>query len=270
MVEGLVAISPRDSGTDGAKAAAEWILSQLFASGVKGRIIEFHERSDARGIVPFRNVEGRIPGTTSNIVIIGSHFDTKLGIPGFVGANDSGSSSGLLLELARAIKAQTGKSGSYPEIRFVFFDGEECVQSYGPHDGFHGSVHYASSLVNEGLASNVLAVIVLDMIGDRDLSVTLPMNGTPHLTASVLKAAREENARNRFSLYPGMIGDDHVAFLDRGMPAVDIIDFHFGSAPGKNDYWHTAADTLDKISPESLGLIGRITIRMINDLAERP
>ncbi|HEY8240486.1 MAG TPA: M28 family peptidase [Kiritimatiellia bacterium] len=264
-VQSFVAVGPRNAGTAGAEKAAAYLYNRLQALGVAATVDVFMAKSPEDFTV-FRNVIGSIPGTGPGVIIVASHFDTKSGIEGFVGANDSGSSSGILLELARLF-AQAPSLG--PEIRFVFFDGEECMQSYGPNDGLQGSRHYASQLVAAGAAKEVLAVILLDMVGDKSLSITLPRNGAQELKVAVMAAAHEENVREKFSLHPFEVGDDHVPFLEAGMPAVDIIDFDFGSAPGLNDYWHTAQDTMDKLSAESLGLIGRVTIRGENDAVGR-
>lgn len=219
------------------------------------------------GELMFRNVRGRIPGTGDRVVLLGSHYDTKTGIEGFVGANDSGSSTGLLLELARVLQA----NGPQPlGIQFAFFDGEESRLRYGPNDGFHGSRHWAEAMEADGSLSNLAAMILLDMVGDRDLTITIPRNGTPWLTSLAFDAARTEGARQRFQLYPYTVGDDHEEFFARGVPAIDLIDFQFGSAPGKNDYWHTAQDTLDKLSAESLGLVGRVAARMVAGVSRRP
>ena len=266
-VEQLVALGARDAGTEGAHQAALHLKERLEGVGVPATIETFNDKTP-HGVLGFHNVEGRLDGNHETIIILGSHYDTKSGISSdFQGANDSGSSSGLLLELARVLREHHARhSGVYPEFRFVFFDGEECSVKYGPHDGFHGSRHYAQALVDQGKADKVMAVIILDMIGDRDLSITLPRNSTPFLLKTALQAANEENARDKISLFRGIIGDDHVAFLERGMPAIDLIDFHFGSKPGLNDYWHTPEDTMEKISPESLGLVGRVVLRMLNHL----
>jgi len=106
------------------------------------------------------------------------------------------------------------------------------------------------------------------MVGDRDLTITLPGNSTPELVTLVLDAAKEEGARLKFSLLGIALLDDHEPFLRARMPAVDIVDFQYGSAPDKNDYWHTPQDTLDKLSAESLETVGRVTIRTINKLIE--
>ena len=258
-VSALCAISPRDAGAPGAARAADLLAGKLRALGV---VTERQTFADAApgGTATFHNVIGKIPGTGRGLIILCAHYDTKGGIPGFVGANDSGSGTGVLLELARVLK--TGWRGA-PEIWLAFLDGEECRVDYGPHDGLHGSRHLAQQLVATGRTNEVRAVILLDMIGDRDLTVTLPPNGDARLTALVLDAATVEGARTKFGLAPGPVLDDHQPFLDAGMPAVDLIDFLYGSAPGLNDYWHTATDTPDKLSAESLQTIGRVVLRML-------
>jgi glutaminyl-peptide cyclotransferase len=253
---------PRVAGTPGAARAARYLMGRLRSLGVAADLDEFTDAAPV-GPTTFRNVIGRIAGTGAGTVILCAHYDTKSGIEGFQGANDSGSGVGLLLALAAAFQ-----KGPQPAVslEFVFFDGEECAVSYGPHDGLHGSRHLASQLAARKQADSVRAVILLDMIGDRDLSVTIPRNGTPRLMSAALGAAREEGCRSKFGLYAAAILDDHEPFLDAGMPAIDLIDFEFGSQPGRNDYWHTPADTLDKISPASLDCVGRVTIRLVRTL----
>ncbi|MBN1269446.1 MAG: M28 family peptidase [Kiritimatiellae bacterium] len=259
----LVAIGLRDAGTPGAERAAEHIRGRLEALGVEATIDAF-VNTTPRGEVTFRNVIGRIPGEGEGLIILGSHYDTKSGMgEGFEGANDSGSSTGLLLELGRVLAAGPRVK---PDILLAFFDGEECMVTYSRIDGLHGSRHMAENLVREGRAGAVRAMILLDMIGDRDLSVTIPRNSAPRLVSLVFDAAHREGARRNFSLYPFEIGDDHVPFVQLGIPAIDLIDFHFGTAPGRNDYWHTPEDRMDKLSPESLGIVGRVVVGVVNEL----
>ena len=264
-VQTFLALGPRDATTPGGERAARYLAARLAELGIEASVDRFDDRS-VDGPAVFRNVIGRLPGKTPAIIVLAAHYDTKSGIAGFDGANDSGSGVGLLLALGAWYRAAPGAS----EIRLAFLDGEECLRSYGPHDGFHGSRRLAARLVEQGLASRVRAVIVLDMIGDRDLSVTVPRNGTPALAAAAFRAAAEDGHRAAFAYFPGEILDDHQAFLNAGMPALDLIDFEYGSAPGLNDYWHTAADTLDKLSVESLGTVGRVVIRMVEGLEAQP
>ncbi len=258
--ETFIKLGPRIAGTEEARKAAEYLYQRLLDLGIPAEIDSFADQTP-QGSLNFHNVLGFLQGTSSNLIVLASHYDTKSGISvDFEGANDSGSSTGLLLELGRVLHAQQPLPVN---LILAFFDGEECKENYGPSDGLHGSRHFARALATDSRADNVLAVIVLDMIGDRDLSVTLPQNATPALVAKTLNAAKQENARHLFRLENKSILDDHQPFLDAGMPAIVLIDFEYGSAPGLNDYWHTPADTLDKLSAESLHLIGRVTLRLL-------
>ena len=255
--------TPRDAGTPGAEKAAVWLRDALTADGIDATIDRFTEPTP-HGAREFRNVIGELPGTGDEWIVLLSHFDTKCGIaPHFQGANDSGSSTGLLLELAAALR--TGGSCARPPILFGFMDGEECMLGYSDRDGFHGSKHFARKLKREG--RKIKAVILMDMIGDRDLKITIPRNGTAALRLLALEAAEAVGHRDKIGLIDGAILDDHQAFLDLGYPAIDLIDFQYGSRPGLNDYWHTPQDTLDKLSTDSLLVTGRIVTEMLNRLA---
>ncbi|QHI68822.1 M28 family metallopeptidase [Tichowtungia aerotolerans] len=261
--EELVAIRPRDAGTGGARRAAVHLERKLKEFGLKTKIDTFTEETpDGKRI--FNNVLGRLPGKTPRLIVLGSHFDTKSGIsPDFEGANDSGSSSGVLLELARVLS----EKGPYEtEFLVAFFDGEECSREYAPNDGLHGSRRLAQQIAEGGGVPHVEAVIVLDMIGDADLNVTVPRNSSQTLIKELFFAAHEVGTRSVFSLGKGSILDDHVPFLLAGMPAIDVIDFEFGSAPGLNDYWHTTEDSMDKLSAGSMQTIGDTVLRMIENL----
>jgi glutaminyl-peptide cyclotransferase len=267
-VAAFVSLGPRVAGTDGAREAARHIKGRLAGFGVDAEIDEFTDATPY-GSNRFRNVIGRLPGNADKILLL-AHYDTKRGVGDqFTGANDSGSGVGVLLELARLMGADPSRNSlpsARPSVWIVFLDGEECSLNYGAMDGLHGSRHLARQLVDSGDLTRVKAVILLDMIGDRDLTVTIPRNSTTELTALALRAAEEEGVRSSFSLFPGSILDDHQPFLDAGMPAVDLIDFEFGSGPRKNDYWHTEQDTLDKLSAASLATMGKVVIRMVNAL----
>jgi len=261
-VSAFLAVGPRDAGTPGAERAARYLAGRLAAIGVSAEVDDFSAAVPG-GTGVFHNVLACLPGTSTGLVVLAAHYDTKSGIPGFQGANDSGSGVGLLLALATWYR---GAPRLGPTVWLAFLDGEECRVEYGPNDGLHGSRHLARRLVEQGLAGQVRGVLVADMIGDRDLGVTLPRNGTPELMAAVFEAATQEKCRDRFALHSGGVLDDHEPFLEAGMPAVDLIDFEFGSAPGLNDYWHTAADTIDKLSADSLGIVGRVLIRLLDTL----
>ncbi|MEN7973284.1 MAG: M28 family metallopeptidase [Verrucomicrobiota bacterium] len=264
-VEALVQFSPRDAGTSGGWKAAEHISKRLEGFGIETKIDTFTDMTP-EGEKTFCNVMGQIRGKADRWIILGSHFDTMPGIENFQGANDSGSSTGVLLELARML----ADSGQEPEIGilFAFFDGEEGIAHYAPGDGLHGSRRMAEQLVESGTHKKVEAMILLDMVGDKDLQFTVPVNSSRGLIKDVLDAAHAVGHRECFSLSRNsVITDDHVPFLKIGIAAIDIIDFKFGSAPGLNDYWHTEADNLDNISAKSLETTGKIMLQLLRQLA---
>lgn len=268
-VKALAAITPRHSGSPGAQKAAEHLLSRLRAAGIQSSLDEFKEETPA-GQMLFRNVIGVLPGRKADgspaeaWIVVGAHYDAKAGIAeNFQGANDSGSGVGVLLELARNIKS----SSNLPlNFIFAFFDGEECLVRYGKNDGLHGSRRLAEQLVKDSRSEKVRAVIILDMVGDRDLNITIPRNSALSLVSALFGAAKAEGTREKFTLWPTQILDDHTPFLSAGMPAIDIIDFEYGSARGRNDYWHTPQDTVDKLSIQSLKIVGRTVLRFLDDL----
>ena len=270
-VAALVEISPRDAGTPGGWKAAEHISRRLESFGVTTEIDTFTDITPA-GKKTFHNVIGRIPGKTDQWIILGSHFDTMPGIDNFQGANDSGSSTGILLELARmlALRPDPGQAKQTPEtgVVFAFFDGEEGIAHYIPGDGLHGSRRMAAQLLQTGEHRKIKAMVLLDMVGDRDLHFTIPYNSSRELVKEVFDAAHATGHRDRFSLSrSSIITDDHVPFLKIGIPAIDIIDFRFGSEPGLNNHWHTEADNLENISAESLEITGEVTLRLLKKLA---
>jgi len=268
-VKALTAITPRHSGSPGAQKAAEHLLSRLRAAEIQSYLDEFKEETPA-GQILFRNIIGVLPGQKADgspaeeWIVVGAHYDTKAGISdNFQGANDSGSGVGVLLELARVIKS----SSSLPmNFIFSFFDGEECAVRYDKNDGLHGSRRFAEQLVKDGRSAKVRAVIILDMVGDRDLNITIPRNSALSLVSALFAAAKAEGTREKFTLRSTQILDDHAPFLSAGMPAIDIIDFEYGSAPGQNDYWHTQQDTVDKLSVHSIEMVGRTVLRLLDDL----
>lgn len=263
-LESFAALGPKVSGTEGARLAAEHILARLTALGVSAEIQSF-EDSTPDGPLLFHNVIATIPGQANRTLLIGCHYDTKSGIADFVGANDSASGVAALLELARLLAVGTAPRQDVPTIQLAFFDGEECRYSYGPRDGLHGSRQFARTLQAAGRLPD--AVIILDMIADRDLTITLPRNCDPALIALAFECARAEGVRDHFALAPGAVLDDHVPFAELGVPTLNLIDFAYGSTTGANDYWHTQQDTLDKLDPKSIGITTRVVLRILHRLA---
>ena len=263
-VRQVVALGPRVSGA-GAERAARHIAARLKELGLEPGIDEFQADSPD-GKLTFRNVEATVGLTNKPLVVLLSHYDTPASLPAeFVGANDSGSSTGILLEIARLLCAHPPEN---IEVLLAFLDGEEARARYSETDGLQGSRRLARALAARRRAPH--AVILLDMVGDRDLTVTIPRNSSAALTSLALECARAEGVREKFGLCPGEILDDHVPFIAHGYAALDLIDFEYGTAPGRNDLWHTPADTVDKLSAESLQTMGRVVVRMLNSLPLDP
>ena len=265
-VQQIVAYSPRDAGTAGGLKAATHIATRLEMLGLSVKMDHFTDTTP-EGLKNMVNVLGFLSGSSDNWIILGSHFDTMPGIDNFQGANDSGSSTGVLIELARILRDRELHHG----LIFAFFDGEEGIANYIPGDGLHGSRRFANQLKDEGELDHYHAMILLDMIGDKDLTFTVPSNSDPMLLELLLAAAERLNVRNKIQLHlHTTIIDDHVPFMAIGIPAIDLIDFKFGSHDHANDYWHTAEDSMDKISPESLKISGEIVLEMLHDLGLFP
>jgi len=244
-LERLVAIGPRPAGSaEGARARA-YIEAELRAAGVDTRVLPF-EAVTPHGRLPMANVIGVLPGKRPDVILIGGHYDTKW-FPDirFVGANDGGSSTALLLQLAREL-SKTPHELTY---WITFFDGEEARLAWTSADSLYGSRHLAAELTRTQRLPR--AMILVDMIGDRDLNIRKEALSTTWLTEIVWETARRLGYGRHF-LAEGMpVEDDHAPFLRAGVPAVLLIDFDYPP-------WHTAQDTLDKVSARSLAIVGEV------------
>lgn len=256
--------TPRDAGTSGGRLAAQCIEKFATSAGLTVRRESFRAKTP-RGERDFTNLTAELSdGSNDGWVVLVSHYDTKTGVD-CPGANDGASTSGLLAGLAQAL-TRNGKARG--NVMFVWTDGEECFDSYGPDDGLWGSKNLAERFVREG--RDVRAVICLDMLGDRDLAITVPRNSTPSLVTSVIEAARRAGLAGLVKRGDSGVIDDHVPFLEKGFPAIDLIDFRYGSTPDGNEYWHTSEDTVDKISEKSLLKVGRIVVELLDILLSAP
>lgn len=264
IVKECTALGPRSSGSPGATANVQLICRYLQQSGVTFTLDKWQEKTPA-GTVEFCNVQVEISGNSKDkFILIGCHYDTKkmASVPNFAGANDGASGVAVVLAMIDAI----AKSKAIPPVnlRFVFFDGEECFIDFTDNDGLYGSRHLAGQMAKNGEVKKCLAVIILDMVGDKDLNITIPSGSDKKLTAKLLAITKDQNAGSKFSRYYQDIIDDHTPFQKLGIPAIDIIDFEFG--PG-NRYWHTKADTVDKIRPESLQTVGDVALQFIWEIS---
>lgn len=261
-VKKFVEMGPRPSGSPAIKQAQQYIESELKSSGLAVKTMPFVAQTPL-GRKEMLNITGVIEGKKSDVIIISGHYDTKYFKEiSFVGANDGGSSAGAVLELARVLA-----KGPKPELTiwFAFFDGEEAVIEWRGADNTYGSRQYAGELKKSGEINRVRALILLDMIGDRQLDIRKESGSTVWLTEIIWRTARELGYGRNF-LQPDMpVEDDHANFLRAGVDSVDLIDFNYGP---DNAYWHEASDTLDKVSAASLKIVGDTVVRSLPAITE--
>jgi len=258
-VQHLVDLGPHPVGSDAIEKAREYIEAQLRHSGWQVTRQGFTDETP-RGKVRFVNLIARFSGdgnAAAPSFLLCSHYDTKLfDAIRFVGANDGGSSTGLLLELARVIG---GRPNMARKIELVFFDGEEAYENFSETDGLYGSRYFAKQLEADG-AKQFRGGILFDMIGDRSLDITLPADSPPAMVRDVFAAAEALKLRNYFSYLDRGLIDDHAPLNAIRIPTIDIIDFDY-------TWWHTADDTLDKISAQSLQITGSVALYYLSELA---
>jgi glutaminyl-peptide cyclotransferase len=265
MLKHQVAMGSRPSGSAEAIICAEYIVSKVREFGLEPVVDEWTEDTP-HGLVTFRNIYVEVAGREdygNNFLLLGSHYDTKKmsDVPDFVGANDAASSTALLLEIMRVVAAQ--KSWHGMPLHFAFFDGEEAFVSYSKKDGLYGSRRLAETFRKNGAVRLCRAMILLDMIGDKDLTITLPQNTSRELAQIIFSTAKEQGVKQHISILPTEILDDHVPFARLGIPAVDLIDFQYGK---NNKHWHTASDNLDNVSAGSLRITGNLVLSVIQKL----
>ncbi len=259
----LAGIAPRHSGSPGAKKAAEWIVSKASEfQGFEVRTEEFSEQTP-QGNIRFRNIVADLPGKSNHYILLAAHYDGKQldSVPRFQGANDGGSGVGALLAVMKKLSAMREKLPL--TLRFVFFDGEECYFNYSENDGLHGSRHHAKQLALRGETSRCRAMILLDMVGDKDLKLTLPADTNPALKQLIRNAADQSGCGIFLNDSGPIMLDDHIPFQKLGIPSADLIDFSYGP---ENTWWHTDEDTPDKLSAESLYRSMKITLEIIRRL----
>ena len=257
-VQRLVDFGPRPSGSEAIEKSRHYIEDQLRRSGWQVKRQVFIDDTP-RGKVQFVNLIAQFPGqgNAAPSFLLCSHYDTKtFDAIKFVGANDAGSSTGLLLELARVI-------GQHPnlaaKIELVFFDGEEAYDRFSETDGLYGSRYFARQLQGSS-AKQFRGGILFDMVGDRSLDVTLPVDSPPEIAKDIFAAAEALKLRNYFTYLDREMIDDHSPLNAIGIPTIDVIDFDF-------PWWHTAGDTIDKISPKSLQIVGSVALYYLSEFA---
>jgi len=255
----LVAIGPRPSGSPAIEQTRKYIKSRLAAEGLVAVEQAWDDRTPI-DTVHMVNLVVTIPGTHKDRLVIAGHYDTKLTREfRFVGASDGGSSAAFLIEMARVLKARKNTM----TIELVFLDGEEArLWDWQGTDNTYGSRHYVEAAKHDGSIATLKAMVLVDMIGDRDLMLRRDTNSTPWLTDLVWGAAKRIELDDYFVQEATRVEDDHLPFLAAGVPSVDIIDLDY-------EPWHTAKDTLDAVSARSLQLVGDVVLAALPQIEAR-
>ncbi len=257
-----VSFGERPAGSEAIVHLRDWIVSEL--KRTRGELsLDAFSGSTPAGAVPMVNIILKFPGNSGKAVVVTGHYDTKkIPMVHFVGANDAGSSTGFLIEFAHAVSLMKHRD----DIYIVFFDGEEAVGSWTDQDSLYGSRHLASKWAADGTLSRIRALINIDMIGDKDLDILNDGNSSQGLRDQVWRIAATLGDGKYFRNNVSAVEDDHKPFVDAGVNAIDIIDLDYG--PG-GKYWHSAEDTLDKLSARSLQVVGDVVLQLIKELEEQ-
>ena len=259
-----VAFGPRPGGSPALAKTRVWIRQELASRGCELISDPFTAQSPD-GPVPMENILCKFPGksgvsnpgASNQAIALTGHYDTKK-MAGFVGANDGGSSTGFLLELAAVLQG----APRVDDVYLVFFDGEEAFHEWTDTDSLYGSRHLAKKWTADGTNAKLKALINIDMIGQKNLHVAYELNSAATLRNQVWNTAQALGYSAAFSRQGGAaITDDHMPFLNEGVKALDLIDFD-----SQSTFWHTPQDTMDKLSPESFEIVGRLIMRVIADL----
>jgi glutaminyl-peptide cyclotransferase len=254
-----VSFGPRPPGSPALRNLRAYVLAQLKLRGCEIVEDSFTGRTPM-GPIPMVNIIARFPGKSGRAVVFTGHYDTKLESQvRFVGADDGGSSTAFLLEMAEALQGVPRKDDVY----LVWFDGEEAIhEEWTDADSLYGSRHLAERWAADNTLARIKALINVDMIGDKDLDIMDEQNSSPALRKLIWSTARRLGYGKYFLETGGPTDDDHMPFVRLGVEAVDLIDFD-------KNYWHTPQDTIDKLSPHSFEVVGAVLTAVLNELEER-
>jgi glutaminyl-peptide cyclotransferase len=255
----LVAIGPRPSGSAEIEKTRKYIKDKLSAAGLVAAEQAWEDQTPIDK-VSMVNLIATIPGARKERIVFAGHYDTKLFREfRFVGASDGGSSAAFLLELARVLKT---RKNAYT-IELLFLDGEEArLPDWGGTDNTYGSRHYVAMAKRAGSLAALKALVLIDMVGDRDLRIRRDTNSTAWLTNLVWEAAKRQQLDDVFIPESTRVEDDHMPFLAAGVPSVDIIDLDY-------EAWHTAKDTLEAVSARSLQTVGDVVLAALPQIEAR-
>jgi Zn-dependent M28 family amino/carboxypeptidase len=257
----VVAFGPRPAGSPALESTRQYIRKQLAEAGIQVVEQPFDAETPV-GRIHMVNLIARIPGASSDRIVFAGHYDTKLFREfRFVGANDAGSSTAFLIEWGRVLKARKNPL----TMELLFLDGEEAMLpewNEATKDHTYGSRHYVEAVQKDKSIASLRALILVDMVGDRDLRIQREQASSSWLTDAIWAAAKRLNHGDVFADTSTPIEDDHVPFLNAGVPAVDIIDLEYPP-------WHTAGDTLDKVSARSLQVVGDVLYEALPAIEKR-
>jgi Zn-dependent M28 family amino/carboxypeptidase len=251
----MVSYGPRPSGTQAIAQTQDYILSQLKSFGCTVETDDFSAQTPA-GRIAMKNILVKISGERPGIILLGTHFDT-LKKDNFVGADDAGSSTGVMLELARQL---CGKRGRYA-VWIAFFDGEEAVQQWSDTDSRYGSREVAAKLAVSGDLKNVRAFLLADIVGGKNARIPKEADSTPALRELIYTTATRLGYGGLFVNESKGASDDHDSFLSRKVPSVDVIADFIDSG-----YWHTPQDNMEQISAKTLGIVGHVFLETVKAL----
>ena len=254
-----VSFGPRPSGSQAIAQAQDYITSQLSSFGCTVDTDAFYSDTPA-GRLAMKNIVVKIPGEKPGIILLTTHYDTKK-LDNFVGADDAGSSTGVMLELARLLCA---KRGQYA-VWIAFFDGEEAVRKdWQDPDNRYGSRQMAAKMATSGDLKKIRAMILADLVGGKALRIEREQNSTKELVDLIWSTANRLGYGEIFVDQTMPIEDDHLSFLSRGVPSADIIDLVNSAG-----YWHTPQDTMEKISAKNLGIVGHVILESVKELQKK-
>lgn len=254
-----VAFGPRPSGSPTIGRLQDYLQAELASYGCKVDVDSFSADTPV-GRLPMKNIVAKIPGDKPGIIMLATHYDTKL-LANFVGADDAGSSTGVMLELARLL---CHNHGAY-QVWITFFDGEEAMKEWSETDSRYGSRQMAAKLAMSGDLPKIKAFLLADIVGTRTPHFKRESDSTKWLVDLVWGVAKDLGYGKIFLDEATQISDDHDPFLKRRVPAADVIDLQ--NWPGGDVYyWHTADDTLDKISAKSLAITGHVFLESVKRL----
>ena len=257
----VVNFGPRPAGSAALERTRGYIIEQLKALDIPV-VQQAFDAETPVGRIRMVNLIATIPGARKERIAITGHYDTKLFREfRFVGANDAGSSTAFLIEMARVLKARRNAF----TVELIFFDGEEAMLrdwNTGDNDHTYGSQYYVDSAKKAGTLSSLKAMVLVDMIADRSQRFLRESNSTRGLTDEIWSAARRLGHASVFVNETSPIEDDHIPFLNAGVPAVDIIDLDYSA-------WHTAADTLDRTSARSMEIVGNVVLNALGPIENR-